>query len=118
MADFQATPEPSRRPRDEWDDWYDRYDESDPAVKLDMIRALLAEDRPAEFYSYLDFVTPVLDLRRDLGPDSEETFLAFLEEILASRPDVFSLGADRFERRLTCGRRWSEQWTIHRPMRF
>ena len=100
MSSFKPPPEPPSRPRDEWDDWYDRYRAVDPAAKVNMLRTLLAESRPPEFYKDLEFVSLVLDLQRDLSPNGEETSLSFFEEMLASHPDVFNLGAEWFARRM------------------
>jgi hypothetical protein len=99
--DLASEDESPPRPRDEWDDWYDRYAASAPTGKLDMVRALLAEDRPAAFYADLEFVSLILELPRDLGPDSDATYLTFLEELLTWRPDVFALGAGWFAQRMS-----------------
>lgn len=100
VPSFKLPPEPAPRPRDEWDDWYDRYRSTDSAVKINMLRNLLAESHAPQVYKDIEFVSLVLDLPRDLGPSGEETSLAFLEEMLASRPDVFNLGAEWFVRRM------------------
>jgi hypothetical protein len=100
VPSFKPPPEPPPRPRDEWDDWYDRYLASDSATKVNMLRTLLAESHAPQVYKDIEFVSLVLDLPRDLGPNEEETSLAFLEDMLASRPDVFNLGAEWFARRM------------------
>lgn len=66
----------------------------DPAAKVNMLRSLLAESRPSEFYKDIEFVSLVLDLPHDLGPSAKVTSIAFLEEMLACRPEVFNLGAE------------------------
>lgn len=96
----KSAPAPPPRPRDEWDDWYDRYRGVSLADRLDMLRALLAEDHPAEFYTDIEFVSAVLEAPRDLGDEDNGAYIAFLEEMLARRPEVFNLGADWFVRQI------------------
>lgn len=98
LEELKVAREPATGPRDEWDDWHDRYDASEPAAKLDMLRALLAEDRPAEFYGDMDFVGAVLEFPGGTSEDAEASHTAFLEELFASRPGVFILGAAYFVR--------------------
>jgi len=100
LPSCKSAPEPAARPRDEWDDWYDRYSDSDSAAKVNMLRTLLVESHPPQLYRDIEFVSLVLDLWRDLGPNAEQKSLVFLEEMLASRPDVFNLGAEWFVRRM------------------
>ena len=95
-----ATPAPPPRPRDEWDDWYDRYRVSSFAGKLDMLRAVLVENHPPEFYADIELVNVILELPGALGQGDHETYIAFLEETFASRPEVFNLGADWFVRQM------------------
>jgi len=99
-ASADSDPEPPPRPRDEWDDWHDRYRVSSFAGKLDMLRAILAENHPPEFYTDIEFVSVVLEIPRDLGHEDHEVYIVFLEEMLASRPEVFSLGAEWFVRQM------------------
>ena len=65
-----------------------------------MLRALLAEDHPPEFYTDIEFVTVALEARRDLGDEDSGAFIAFLEEMFTCRPAVFNLGADWFVRQM------------------
>jgi hypothetical protein len=100
-APFESAPEPPPRPRDDWDDWHDRYRAAAPMAKLDMLRALLAEDRPPAFYKDIEFASVVLDLPHgDLAPDANAAYIPFLEELFAGRPDVFNLGAEWFVRHM------------------
>lgn len=43
-------------------------------------------------------MTNVLELPRGALPDAEQIYIAFLEEMLVSRPDVFNLGTGWFVR--------------------
>lgn len=94
------------RPRDEWDDWYDRYNACSFVEQIDLLRGLLAEDRPPEFYTDLEFVGTVLALQPK-DANERDLHYAFLDEMYASRPDVFGLGADWFVRQFAyaCVRR-------------
>ena len=65
-----------------------------------MLRALLAEDHPPEFYSNIEFVSAVLEAPRYPSDENGGAYVAFLEEMLASRPEVFNLGADWFVRQM------------------
>ncbi len=94
------TPEPPPRPRDEWDDWHDRYSVSSLAGRLDMLRALLAEGHPPGFYTDIEFVSTVLEAARYPSEEDNGAYTAFLEEMLARRPEVFKLGADWFVRQM------------------
>jgi len=96
----KPTPETPPRPRDEWDDWLDRYRDANPVTKCAMLRVLLTEEHPPEFYKDLGFTSLVLDLPDDPGPDGNGSAIAFLEELLSSRPGLFNLGAEWFARRM------------------
>ena len=94
----EPEPDPPPRPRDEWDEWYDRYRVSSLAGRLDMLRALLAEDHAPEFYTDIEFVSAVLEAPE--GRTGEDAYIAFLEEMLTRRPEVFKLGEDWIVRQL------------------
>lgn len=96
----KSAPEPPPRPRDEWDDWYDRYRVSSLADRLDMLRALLAEDHPPEFYTDIEFVSAVLEAPRYVDDADDAAYIAFLEEMFTRRPEVFNLGVDWFVRQM------------------
>lgn len=65
-----------------------------------MLRAVLAENHPPEFYTDIEFVNLILEVPHDLDQNEHDAYIALLEEMLASRPDVFHLGADWFVRRM------------------
>ena len=65
-----------------------------------MLRALLAEDHPVEFYTDIEFVTVVLEAPRDVCDEENGAYIAFLEEMFTCRPEVFNLGADWFVRQI------------------
>lgn len=94
----RPAPDPPPRPRDEWDEWQDRYRVSNLAGRLDMLRALLAEDHALEFYTDINFVGAVLQAPE--GSGREDAYVAFLEEMFTRRPEVFKLGEDWFVRLL------------------
>jgi hypothetical protein len=108
-ANARSFPGPPPRPRDEWDDWYDRYGDCGFAEKLAMLRTLLAEDHPPAFYTDIEFVSVVLEAGEDPDIEDRGAYIAFLEEMFASRADVFQLGADWFVREMAyvyvCGGR-------------
>jgi hypothetical protein len=91
--DFALRDLPTPRPRTEWDDWNDRYDSCSLPGKLDMLRALLAEDHPPEFYTKMGFFDALSDADRNLSDEEYITYIAFLEELRATRADVFALDA-------------------------
>jgi hypothetical protein len=95
---IESAPDLPPRPRDEWDDWHDRYRVCSLAERLDMLRALLAEDHPPEFYEDIEFVGTVLEAPRHTDVDDNGAYIEFLEEMHTRRPEVFNLGADWFVR--------------------
>jgi hypothetical protein len=86
------------RPRTEFDDWYDAFDAGPAETKLAMVRTLLSQERPAQFFDQNDFVGILLDLHTTLGIERENEWVSLLQEMREKRRDVFRLGADYFVR--------------------
>jgi len=65
-----------------------------------MLRALLAEDHPLEFFADIEFVSAVLEAPRYVDDGDHRAYVVFLEEMFSRRPEVFNLGADWFVRQM------------------
>jgi hypothetical protein len=83
-------------PRTEFDDWYDVYEAGSPDHKMEMIRDLLSQDRPAEYFKDNDFGGILLDLHGEFPKGEEGKWISLIEHIHDARPDVFNLDIENW----------------------
>lgn len=86
-----AAPAPPVRERTPIDQWWDEYSDADGPQQLQMIREKLQTIQPGDEWYEAIVPEAISSLESEL-PEAE--YVAFLEDLRTSRPDVFAAGED------------------------